>query len=63
MPFTEQAMTSGGTASMQSMTSGGTAQEQAVAADDSENLYGAGPYGMGRYDVNLKMLEQSISAQ
>ena len=36
--------------------------EEAVKADDSENLYGAGPYELGRFNVDLKMAEATPSS-
>ena len=44
-------------------TSGGTASEDAIPADDSENLYGAGPYNIGRYSVNLTAQEVTMNPQ
>ena len=58
MPFTEQ-----------TISTAGTFAEQAIPADDSENLYDAGMFDAGvgtegpRFDVNLKFVEQPISAQ
>ena len=52
MPMTEE-----------TITIGGTFAEEALLADDSENYYGAGPYQLGRYNVNLSMTEETITAQ
>ena len=46
-----------------SLTSGGTMIDVAIPADDTENLFDAGPFDSGRFDVNLKMTEVAISAQ